>query len=600
MLNLTKNKRGMLLVLVVVIVGVITIVTAAYLSRLVAEKRSFTGEREVFQALSLAESAANMAYAELHKRFPTDLNTQLISKSAAQILPYVNNNDPAGFISNFAYFSGATQFTAVSSTEAALSVALPDYLSKGSNWETTAAITITSTSAPTKDSDDGPFRFSYQYRISATTKVWQGSGADGVKGTADDIYTSKIVSFAPKDFSVIARHDNFAKFALFTSHHSTPSGTTVWFTNNTNFYGPVHTNERFSFANNPSAHFSDAVTQHLSTVRFYNGGSSTLISGDSNPICCERDGCLTTPCVDKPQFDSGFTTGEDLINLPSSLSQTDLKNQALGTMSMPSSRGVYIPNQSGSLTGGIFIYGNQGQSSDDATVTMSVDGSNNPVYTISQTLSGTTHTTVATVNLAANTTQVVVDGGAPTSYNGKPDGVGDEGVLIYSTDNMRSFSGTVQEDTRMTVSSERDIIITGNVLYQDHNSSPLNAEGYTNMLGILSWGGNIRIGTSAPNDVEIHGIVMAHNGIFTVDNYSSGSSRGIATLLGGVITNFYGAFGTFSGGGMQTGYGRNFVYDARVLAGSAPPYFPYMSSFTSNVVPSDIFDTRTSWRETEG
>jgi hypothetical protein len=101
------------------------------------------------------------------------------------------------------------------------------------------------------------------------------------------------------------------------------------------------------------------------------------------------------------------------------------------------------------------------------------------------------------------------------------------------------------------------------------------------MLGIIAWAGDVRIGTSAPNNVEIHGIIMAPHGEFTVDNYDSGASRGTATLLGGVITDFYGAFGQFSGTTPLHGYGRNFVYDPRVLNGKTPPYFPYLSGFTA-------------------
>ena len=119
-------------------------------------------------------------------------------------------------------------------------------------------------------------------------------------------------------------------------------------------------------------------------------------------------------------------------------------------------------------------------------------------------------------------------------------------------------------------------------MYQAYNTTPnLNAAGYNNLLGILSWGGDVRIGTTAPDDVNVHAVVMAPHGVFTVDDYSTGSSRGTATLLGGVISDWYGAFGTFSGtSGMRTGYGRNFIYDDRVLQGMAPPYFPYMDRFT--------------------
>ncbi len=102
-------------------------------------------------------------------------------------------------------------------------------------------------------------------------------------------------------------------------------------------------------------------------------------------------------------------------------------------------------------------------------------------------------------------------------------------------------------------------------------------------MGILSWGGNVRIGTAAPNNVNVHGVVMARNGIFTADNYTSIAvgPRGLVNLLGGAITNFYGAFGQFNSiTGLQvSGFGRNFVYDGRMLQGSSPPYFPSLNTF---------------------
>ena len=63
--------------------------------------------------------------------------------------------------------------------------------------------------------------------------------------------------------------------------------------------------------------------------------------------------------------------------------------------------------------------------------------------------------------------------------------------------------------------------------------------------------------------------------------HSSGSPRGEVTLLGGTITDFYGPFGTFTSSGPRSGYGRNFVYDARMLEGMSPPYFPILGSFIS-------------------
>jgi hypothetical protein len=359
-------------------------------------------------------------------------------------------------------------------------------------------------------------------------------------------------------FTVTVQRLNFARFALFTNHHSADGSTTVWFTEKTSFYGPVHTNEQFSFANNPSGYFSDEVTQHNQNARFYNNGRSVLLNAESNPP------------YDVPTFAAGFQRGVDSIDLPTSTTQSDLKRQALGTMSEPTVNGIYVPNDGTKVTGGIYIRGN-------AAITTGVDNNNNATYTVTQ---GST-TKAVTVDYNSNQT-TVKQGASAQTYAGLPDGIGNEGIIIYDTGSVTSLSGTIQQSSQVTISSQNDTIITNHIRYQQYDTTPnLNAQNYTNLLGIISWGGNVRIGTGAPNNLELHGVVMAPGGIFTVDNYQSRPPSGNVTLLGGVITNYYGAFGTFSGTTQRSGYGRNFLYDQRMLGAMSPPYFPTSQAFTA-------------------
>jgi hypothetical protein len=262
-----------------------------------------------------------------------------------------------------------------------------------------------------------------------------------------------------------------------------------------------------------------------------------------------------------------------------------MRKEALGTTTEPGANGIYVNNDGTNLIGGIYVRGN-------STVNMATDALNHPVYTITQGLT----TKVVTVDYANNQTKVQ-QGATTNIYTGIPDGVTETGgTLIYAKNDITSFSGTVQQDTSLTVASERDIVVTNHIRYEEFNAGPpVNATDFNNVLGILSWGGDVRIGTSAPNDINIHGVVMAPHGIFTVDNYNWGSPRGTATLLGGAITDFYGAFGTFNGGTQISGYGRNFVYDARMLAGMAPPYFPFLTNFTS--FDDGALDNRLVWQD---
>lgn len=543
-MKITIDKKGIVLVITCIVVTILLVLTSVLFSSLLTEKRAVDVNKDALQALNLAETGGSHALAELRKRIRIDLKNNVESLGTHSLFEsYFTSVDSLGFLRDFADDGSSTPFT-VSGGQATLTLA-PLNLDVGFQGTYAPTIIITENSPPANPSSD-LYVFSYNFNI-----VSQGRVTDG------GVVMNKNINLRGGSFIVTVRRDNFAKYALFTSHHMTPSGTTVWFTENTNFSGPVATNGRFSFANNPSGHFSEEITQHQSQARFYNLGWPVLLNADANGS------------VDIPIFDRGFQRSYGEVNLSASLSPDDLKNQALGTMSNPGPAGIYVPNNGSQVTGGIFVKG-------DCAVNMGLDGGDNAVYTLTQ---GSVTKTI-TVDRSANQT-TVQEGASSVVYQGIPDGTSNEGTIIFSTDDITSFSGTVQRDTAMTVSSERDVVVTGNVRYEQYNTGPLNATGYNNVLGIVAWGGDVRIGSAAPNNVEIHGVIMAPHGEFTVDNYSSGSPRGTATLLGGVIADFYGAFGTFSGSTPISGYGRNFNYDARMLAGVTPPYFPYMSNFSS-------------------
>lgn len=573
-----SNKRGVLLLIASIVMVVAAVLTAVYLSGLVSEKKNVEDSRFILQARSLAEAGANQAVVELRKRLLTDLLEAVgAERQYTQLSPYAASTATAlNFLRDYAGFT-------VSGGAATLTIT-PEPLNSAvdGNFSTTT-ITVRATAAPEAVPADETILFHYAYTIQSTGTVTRTTPA-----------ISKQVILTGSGFDVEVRRENFAKFALFTHNHTTSGGTTVWFTGNTNFSGPVHTNDRFSFAGNPSGHFTDKVTQKQNSARFYNNGNSKFSNSAEYPA-----GCTGSSCRDLPTFEGGFFRGQDIINLESSFTQTELINWATGGQSI-TTNGVHVPNSGGSLVGGIYIRGNEGSHSDDPVITLGINGDGDPQYTIVR--SGAT--TTITVDTSANTT-TVTDASGSNTYSGIPDGSEHEGILIYANDDIGGLSGTVDNDTQITVSSQKDIVITGNILYQNYTPddpattsvNELSANGYNNLAGIMSWGGNVRIGTGAPDNVVIHGVVLARNGVFSVDNHDSGSSRGTATLLGGMITQFYGAFGTFGGWGGDTGYGRNFVYDPRVLHGMAPPYFPIMDNFGAYVEPENILQARPTWRE---
>jgi hypothetical protein len=559
-----REKKGVAIIIAFMAIVILLILGSIFILRSVSEKRTVEREMNSIKAFYIAEAGANDGLEHLDVLINTDLMSTVNDTNPNvfinNVSGYVTATNGIALLINYTKEEGVDQFTFVENDsgtndddEAVYSIS-STALGSG-NYQYT--ITITENGNPTAVATD-MWDFPYKYTITSS-------------GSVSDLTRNIIFE---GDFTVRVQRDNFARYALFTDHHTLENGITVWFTDKTNFSGPVHTNERFSFAFNPSGTFDGLATQHLTKARFYDNGARILLNADSNPP------------NDVPIFNAGFNRGVDELNLESSVSQQDLVEQAWGSPGGASSNGIYVPNDGANCTAGIYVKGN-------STIAMSVDGDGNANYSITQ--GGTTK--IITVDYTNNQTTVKTVGGDTETYNGIPDGIDDLGVIIHTDGTVNSLAGTVQRDSRVTISSQSDIVISDNIVYEDYDAGPPpNATGKTNLLGILSWGGDVRIGASCPDNASVHGIVMARNGVFTVDNYASPPARGTLTLLGGVITQFYGAFGTFSGatGEQLSGYGRNFIYDDRMLAGQSPPYFPSMRAFIA--FSNDITD-KVSWQE---
>ncbi|MDP2653796.1 MAG: DUF4900 domain-containing protein [Candidatus Omnitrophota bacterium] len=566
MIGMRKDERGVALVLTIFISVVLLIFGSVFVLRAVNEKLTSERERYGVQAFYLAEAASEMAIHKIDELINTDMlstvnitNPQTVGNKANQ---FVGNGDGVGFLIQFVKKGSTPQLSLVGTDGKYVQGATN--LGNGSYQYD---VYISEKSNPVMVATDiWEFPFYYRAQASATVKSIQ----------------KKIILTG--DFTVRVQRDNFARYALFTDHHSLPNGTTVWFTDKTDFAGPIHTNERFSFALNPSGTFDGVSTQHHNQARFYNNGSPILLDAAANGT------------TDVPVFNASYTRGVNEIVLASSVQKADLANQAKGGQNI-STDGIHVPNNGSNLTGGIYVQG-------DSTVQMGVDAGDNAIYTITQ---GAT-TQKITVDIPTNQTTVETVGGGTQTYAGLPNGVDELGTIIYVNGYVNSLKGTVQKDTEVTVSAENDVVITDNILYSDYTPAsgtpgapgyiPPSAEDKKNLFGVVAWGGDIRVATSAPDNVNIHGIMMARNGEFQVDDYDDQGvgSRGTATLLGGAITQFYGAFGLFNGstGQSVSGYGRNFLYDQRTMMGKAPPYFPSMKTFIAFT--NDITD-KMAWEE---
>ncbi len=368
-----------------------------------------------------------------------------------------------------------------------------------------------------------------------------------------------------------ASRGSFADYLVFTDVHYTPEGSEIWFHTTGYFDGRVHSNGRLRFAYFPT--FEDLVTSVPLTASYYNNGHPINLNADRNG---DRD---------VPNFYGGFDRGVDEIALPeNSFSQeraalgysatntaelsTAQRKTALGLDPLdpaPIPEGIYVPNDTTSVKGGIYVVGDL----DKLKFSIDADGFQNYLLIHDN---GTTKTVV--LDKKNNRTKVYA-GTDSTFYAGLPRG------MIYGTGSMQQVGGgprvsgapvpTIEEDTQVTVTAEDDILVESDIVYED-------IENGVGILGLYSSGGDVRITTSAPNELMIDAFVFAagEDGAFKVDNYNHGGYRGQVHLRGGAVQRYYGAFGTFTSYGSSTGYGRHFSYDRR---GLEPPYYPLTSVF---------------------
>ncbi len=559
-----NNERGVALIISLLVIIVLLALSSIFVLTTITERRHTQWEVNEAQAFYIAEAGGNASLAEMDDLINHFLRTTLnnMSPSGALSLIQADLSDGIAFLLATVKDSSGTPLLTQNGSQAEYTVGTTNVGDGSYSFR----IIMTEKSDPTTVATD-TWDFPYNYRVEAT-------------GGSDGLNTRVILN---GDFTIRVQKDNFAKFALFTNEQETPSGTNVWFTNNTNFDGPVHTNKRFNFALNPSGTFGEEITQSEQTARFYNNGWTVLLDDDHNGT------------KDVPTFNNGFSRGEDTISL-SSLTQKQAMLDQVTAGATYSTNGIYLPHNGTNLSGGIYVRG-------DSSISLSVDGNNNAVYSIVQ---GST-TQQITVDKTNNQT-AVYDGSTTTTYTGLPNGVDGVGTILYVDGNINSVGGTVQEETQLTIATENNLYIQDNIVYENYTAGTgtlgdasyvaPSAEGTDNILGLVSWEGNVYIGNSAPDNVNVHGTVLAANGIFTVDDYNDQmvGPRGTATLLGGVITDNYGAFGLFNGstGQSLSGYGRNFVYDQRMKVGNSPPYFPTLSIYTA--FSNDITD-KIVWQE---
>ncbi|WP_055363827.1 hypothetical protein [Deinococcus sp. UR1] len=137
----------------------------------------------------------------------------------------------------------------------------------------------------------------------------------------------------------------------------------------------------------------------------------------------------------------------------------------------------------------------------------------------------------------------------------------------------------VAAESQLTVAASGDIFIKDNLTYTDNAKDKPNS---SNVLGVYSEGGNIKVNGPANRDITIDGTLMASatgKGFGTV-NYNTrtgGTPPPKINLTGGIIEEQSQGVGVV--GPPNTGYSRNFKWDDRLAKGLTPPFFPTQGQY---------------------
>lgn len=145
------------------------------------------------------------------------------------------------------------------------------------------------------------------------------------------------------------------------------------------------------------------------------------------------------------------------------------------------------------------------------------------------------------------------------------------GTIITTTNQDIHVKGAVRG--RITVVSDRDLIIEGNLVYDSNPSILANSTDYT---GLTADRDLIIADTPATSaGVTVQAAILIRNDM-KVENYNLGAPRGTLTLYGSIGQRTAQPFGTFLGGILQTGYDTSYIYDRR-LFNNTPPFFPRLA-----------------------
>lgn len=631
-----RNRSGVALLTALAVLVVVGGIAALMFARTLAEIQNSGDDTGIVQSLLLARGAANLGGAVLQGPVRNGLESIVQNTSStSNRWSYGTGSGASPDASTVVTALNGGGATSVAEQlqvviDGLLCGAAPAALDAGQNLSLRIHVTDTSCGVALPAGT----------RL-ATARFVRGLPRDGSGSANDQTYALPFVIVAEGtagpyrrnlvttgEYQFTVGRGSFAQYALFTNvHRAGPqwNAPEIWFTENTLFDGPVHTNQNFRFYRNPW--FGGEVTSAgcanpgLNGCSSGAGNSGAVFYGEGFRSVAQMQP-PTSPSYTNaygshaPELAAGVDWSAEFVPLPANSQNQRDAAQAGGLAFADDLISLTLSATDASMDA-VPADGSVDAVYQQIEACRVVRYANNDRIRCDQYRYGPNfqletrvlfyNTNSSTPRTSGNPTSEFTWSAMNQEFNG----------VIHTTKDVERLSGPGRSSgndpataspalasfAQITVAAEGDVRITGDLTYErvPCTGTPVRVGGNVqaatcgdlaaqNILGVYSQGGDVRIGNDnrngtlrpwrgtldAPRDVTVHGVLMSSTGIVGVENYAQGGARGSVNLIGGIIEYYYGAFGTFNSqtGSMNSGYSRAFTYDQRTAAGLAPPYFP--------------------------
>lgn len=320
-----------------------------------------------------------------------------------------------------------------------------------------------------------------------------------------------------RTIKVSIKRRQFTNFVYGTSEETLPDGTPVWWTDDDQVDGPLHTNGTLNIDGDPTF---DGEVSYTTGLNVRSGSNPTYNDGtpfNRNALeFPEKNEDLKTWA----QAPGGYYfEGRTCILIEDNTLKIRYRDNPIEYRTLPSNGVIYVDNRNNEMgkwdldSGNVFLAGE-------------LDGQ---------------------LTIAAQNT-IYITGYDPTNWSS----LDYKGGIVYSNQTFDE-----DNDDMLGLISQRNIELL-------HYGWPR----YTGWSDHWSESNDVSI-----DNISINAAIFALDGSFAFEDHDSGSTKDTITIKGSMVQNYRGAVGTFSSYyGKLSGYDKNYSHDPR-MAYDTPPHF---------------------------